>query len=87
MEKGFEDSLNDLKLKDGDKLLPHWLLSKVFDKAPTEGHLHITVERPATGESECLMGHRNSDDSISWFFHLVSGFPLPLVLTDAIYPI
>jgi hypothetical protein len=38
----------------------------------------ISVERPATGESECLIGHHNSDDSISFlvplFLHHVSSY-------------
>ena len=76
MERGFEASLKDLKLEDGvggvQKLKPFTLLSEVFaDGAPKPKRLYIVVQRPATSESKCLIGHRNSDDSIPWFFHLV----------------
>ena len=70
MENGFEASLKNLKLEDGvegvGKLKPFTPLSEVFaDDAPKPKRLYIVVQRPDTGESECLVGHRNSDDSIS----------------------
>jgi hypothetical protein len=88
MQKDFEARL---KLEEGvegvRKLMTYEKLSEVFADGVQDMYLNIVVERPATGESEYLIGHRNSDDSISWFFHLVSGFPLRLVLTDANSPI
>jgi len=70
MMKDYDASLKNLKLEDGvgdvRNLMPCTLLSEVFaDDAPKPKRLYIVVQRPDTGESECLVGHRNSDDSIS----------------------
>jgi hypothetical protein len=64
----FEKSLQGLKLEDGIEGVDK--LTKVADEIsdilpnPPRKHLHIAVERPALGESECLIGHHNSDKSI-----------------------
>jgi len=53
MNESFEDTLNLLELKDGiegvQRLSPAKRLSNVFVDTPEEEHLHIVVERPATG--------------------------------------
>jgi hypothetical protein len=68
MDVNVEDSLAALKLEDGiegvKKLMPQKQLSKAFtDVTPKDEYLHIAMERPATSKSECLIGHRNSDQS------------------------
>ena len=68
-QEGFNDRLKDLKLEDGvegvealtmplDRIWEHFV-------NPHRKHLHIIVQRPPTGVSEFLVGHRNSDQSTS----------------------
>jgi hypothetical protein len=74
-----EDRLKDIKLEDGAEGVeqltkPVDEISEHFKNLPRK-HINIVVQRPLTGESESLVGHRNSDQPTPV---LPSRFRLPL---------